>query len=46
MKTYYFNEDGNMAIGWLLNNGAWYYLDQVDLRQLDGSAWHKLVLLR
>ncbi|WP_297417390.1 cadherin-like beta sandwich domain-containing protein [Clostridium sp.] len=26
-KNYYFNQDGNMVTGWVLNDGKWYYLD-------------------
>lgn len=45
-KNYYFNADGNMTTGWLLNNASWYYLDQsgaktTGWKQL-GSNWYYL----
>lgn len=45
-KSYYFNEEGNMLTGWLLNNGVWYYLDQsgamVTGWKLLGANWYYL----
>lgn len=32
-KNYYFQDDGNMAISWLNNNGHWYYLNGSGARQ-------------
>ncbi|EKQ50545.1 MULTISPECIES: cadherin-like beta sandwich domain-containing protein [unclassified Clostridium] len=45
-KTYYFDKDGNMVTGWLLNSGVWYYLDQsgakiTGWKQL-GANWYYL----
>lgn len=45
-KSYYFNADGSMALGWLLNNGQWYYLDESGAKQtgwkLISGKWYYL----
>lgn len=45
-KNYFLQADGNMAIGWILYNGAWYYLDQSGAKQTGwkeiGSSWYYL----
>lgn len=45
-KTYYLQDDGYMATGWVYNNGEWYYLDasgamQTGWKQV-GPAWYYL----
>lgn len=48
-KWYYFGSDGYAENGWLLVNGAWYYLDQVNcdmksgwLQETQDGYWYYL----
>lgn len=45
-KNYYLKSDGNMATGWILNNGHWYYLNESGIMQtgwnLVNNEWYYL----
>lgn len=45
-KNYYLKSDGNMATGWIFNNGHWYYLNESGRMQtgwnLANNEWYYL----